>query len=152
MSSRERDKYKREEEEAQYKSKISRVEQETTSSHRPFSSHSPSTHGSGFTPMHYGRKTLPDFLDIGCRDDVDAKVFRFLYACGIPFNVLRSPYWHEMIKSLQIAPKGYKGHEYDKARTVGLDKEKAKIHNALGLFTNAWNDYGVSIVSDGGQM
>ena len=45
---------------------------------------------------------------------------------------------------------------YYKARTVGLDKEKAKIQNALGLFTNPWklftnpwNQYGVSIVSDG---
>ena len=32
---------------------------------------------------------------------------------------------------------------------MGLDKEKAKIQNALGQFTNAWNEYGVSIVSDG---
>lgn len=146
---KDRAKYKREEEQAQYKSKKSRLEQETTSSHRPFTAHSPSTHGSGYTPMQYGRKTISEFLDIGCRDDVDAKVFRFLYACGIPFNVLRSPYWHEMVAALQTAPQGYKGPGYDKARTVGLDKEKAKIHNALGLFTNAWNDYGVSIVSDG---
>ena len=27
--------------------------------------------------------------------------------------------------------------------------EKAKIQNALGKFTNAWNEYWVSIVSDG---
>ena len=45
-------KYKRDEEEAQYKSKRSRVEQETSTSHRPFNDHSPSTHGSGFLPMH----------------------------------------------------------------------------------------------------
>ena len=32
---------------------------------------------------------------------------------------------------------------------MGLDKEKAKIQNALGKFTNSWNEYGVSIVSDG---
>lgn len=149
VPTKDRAKYKREEEQAQYKSKKSRLEQETTSSHRPFNAHSPSTHGSGFTPMHYGHKTISKFLDIGCRDDVDAKVFRFLYACDIPFNVLQSPYWHEMIEALQTAPQGYKSPEYDKARTVGLDKEKAKIYNALGLFTNAWNEYGVSIVSDG---
>ena len=100
-------------------------------------------------PCIMGVKTISDFLDIGCKDDVDAKVFRFLYACGIPFNVLRLLYWHEMVEALQTAPQGYKGTGYDKARIVGLDKEKSKIHNALGLFTNAWNDYGVSIVSDG---
>jgi hypothetical protein len=32
---------------------------------------------------------------------------------------------------------------------MGLDKERAKIHNALGQFTNDWTEYGVSIVSDG---
>ena len=38
---------------------------------------------------------------------------------------------------------------YDKARTVGLDRERAKINSALGKFTNDWSNYGVSIVSDG---
>ena len=28
---------------------------------------------------------------------MDEKVFIFLYAIGIPFNVIRSPYWHEMV-------------------------------------------------------
>ena len=32
---------------------------------------------------------------------------------------------------------------------MGLDEEKSKIQNALGQFTNASNEYGVSIVSDG---
>ena len=80
---------------------------------------------------------------------MDSKVFRFLYACGIPFNVLRSPYWHEMVEAIRTAPAGYKSPEYDKARTVGLDKEKSKIQTTLGQFTDAWNDYGVSIVSNG---
>lgn len=99
--------------------------------------------------MHYGHRKLSDFLDQGCRDDVDAKLFRFLYACVISFNVLRSPYWHAMIEAIQSASKGYKSPKYDKARTVGLDKEKAKIQIALGQFTNAWNEYGVFIVSNG---
>ena len=38
---------------------------------------------------------------------------------------------------------------YDKARTVGLDKERAKINSALGKFTNNWSNYGISIVSNG---
>ena len=38
---------------------------------------------------------------------------------------------------------------YHKARTIGLDRERAKIHNALGQFTNDWIEYGVSIVYDG---
>ena len=57
---------------------------------------------SGFSPM---QKTLSDFLDLGCRDDVDSN--RFLYACSVPFNVLHSPYWHEMVQVINGAPKGY---------------------------------------------
>lgn len=37
VATKDRAKYKREEEEAKYKSKRSRVEQKTSSSHRPFS-------------------------------------------------------------------------------------------------------------------
>jgi hypothetical protein len=65
---------------------------------------SPSHRGSGTSRS---RRTIADFLDIGGRDEVDAKVLRFLYACGIPFNVLRSPYWHDLVKAINEAPKGY---------------------------------------------
>ena len=80
---------------------------------------------------------------------MDSKVYRFLYACGIPFNVLRSPYWHEMVSAINDAPKGYKSPGYDKARIVGLDHEKAKISHSLNKMTSSWTDNGVSIVSDG---
>lgn len=149
MLSKEGTKYKREEEEAQHKSKKSRVEHETLSSLKTFSGRSPSIHGSGFSSMHSGCRTILNFLDQGCRDDVDAKVLCFLYASDITFNVLRSPYWHEMVEAIHGASKGYKSPRYNKARTMGLDKEKTKIQNALGQFKNAWNEYGVSIVSNG---
>jgi len=35
-----------------------------------------------------------------------------------------------------------------KAKNMELDKEKDKIHNALGQFTNDWTKYGVSFVSN----
>ena len=95
------------------------------------------------------RRTISDFLDQGSRDDVDSKVYQFLYACGVPFNVLCSPYWHEMVQAINGAPKGYRSLGYDKARTVGLDWERVKINSALGKFTNDWSNYGVSIVFDG---
>jgi uncharacterized membrane protein len=83
-------KYQREEEVAQNKSKKPKVEPE--SAQRMFIGRSTSPHASAFSPSSSGRRILLDFLDRGCRDDVDATIFRFLYACGIPFNVLRSPY------------------------------------------------------------
>jgi hypothetical protein len=112
-----------------------------------FGGTSPSPHGST-TPS--SRRTIGDFFDTGGRDEVDAKVARFLYACGVPFNVLRSPYWHDMVKAInQKAPQGYKSPSYEKARTVLLDREKTKIQAGLSRFTNEWSEVGVSIVSDG---
>jgi hypothetical protein len=146
IDSKNRLKYQREEEVAQNKTKRPRGEPENAG--RMFSGRSTSSHASAFSPSSSPR-TLSEFLDQGCRDDVDAKVYRFLYACGIPFNVLRSPYWHEMVQAINGAPKGYRSPGYDKARTVGLDRERAKIQGALGKFTNEWNLNGVSIVSDG---
>jgi hypothetical protein len=107
---------------------------------------SPSPHGSGTSGS---RRTIADFLDIGGKDEVDAKVVRFLYACGIPFNVLRSSYWHDLVKGINESPKGYKSPSYEKATTMLLDKERAKIQRALTRFTDDWGNFGVSIVSDG---
>jgi hypothetical protein len=112
-----------------------------------FGGTSPSPHGST-TPS--SRRTIGDFFDTGGRDEVDAKVARFLYACGVPFNVLRSPYWDDMVRAInQKTPQGYKSPSYEKARTVLLDREKTKIQAGLSRFTNEWSDVGVSIVSDG---
>ena len=86
VPAKERNKYKMEEEAAQNNSKRSRVESEYPKRMFRSGSGSSSTHASGFSPM---RKTLSDFLDLGGRDDVDSKIYRFLYACGVPFNVLR---------------------------------------------------------------
>eukprot|EP00253_Pinus_taeda_P025012 PITA_25012 len=125
VSAANRAKYIREEEEAQYKSKKSRgfFEPSSQSQRTPSASSQGSGYGgtgsSGF-PMHVGY-----------------------------FNVLRSPYWHKIVSAINDAPKGYKSPGYDKARTVGLDHEKAKISLPLNRMTSSWTDHAVSIVSDG---
>ena len=57
---------------------------------------------------------------------MDSKIYRFLYACDVPFNVLRSPYWYEMVQAINGAPKGYKSTRYDKAKTRDLTRKVAK--------------------------
>jgi hypothetical protein len=101
IDSKDRFKYQREEEVAQNKAKKPKVEPENA--RRMFTGRSAFPHASAFSPS-----SSPKFLDQGCRDDVDAKIYRFLYACGIPLNVLRSPYWHEMVQAINGAPKGYR--------------------------------------------
>jgi hypothetical protein len=63
--------------------------------------------------------------------------------------VLCSPYWHDLVKGINEAPKGYKSPNCEKVRTMLLDRERGKIQRALTWFTNDWGDFGVSIVSDG---
>lgn len=63
--------------------------------------------------------------------------------------MLHSPHWHDIVKAINETPKGYKSPNYDKARIVLLEREKAKAQRALTRFTNEWVDCGVSIVSDG---
>ena len=99
----EREKYRKEEEVSLQRSKRSKgfIDSYAPSGPSHYGQRSPSTstHGSGYggTPgpkISLRRRNISDFLDEGCRNDVDSKIFQFLYACGVPFNVLRSPYWH----------------------------------------------------------
>jgi hypothetical protein len=53
--------------------------------------------------MHSGHRIISYLLEQGCRNDMDEKVFRVFYASGIPFNVLLSPYWHEMVHTINGA-------------------------------------------------
>jgi hypothetical protein len=145
ISMEERQRYIKVEEAAQ-KKRGKKQKLQSDASSRFGGNTSPSPHGSGTSGS---KRTIADFLDIGGMDEVDAKVVRFLYACGIPFNVLRSPYWHDLVKGINEASKGYKSPSYEKARTVFLDREKTKIQRALTRFTDEWGDCGVSIVSDG---
>jgi len=66
--------------------------------------------------------------------------------CMIWFH---SPYWHDMVKTINEAPKGYKSPNYEKARTVLLDREITKFQRALRRFTDEWGDFGVFIVTNG---
>jgi hypothetical protein len=42
------------------------------------------------------------------RETIDMAVTKFLYANGIPFNVLRSPQFSEMVITIRNGPKDYK--------------------------------------------
>jgi len=83
------------------------------------------------------------------RDAVDMAIMRCLCANGIPFNVLRSPQWSEMVAAINKGPKGYKSPSSEKARTSLLDACKRNVEQDLGALKNTWHTHGVSIVSDG---
>jgi hypothetical protein len=65
------------------------------------------------------------------REETKSRVARVIFACGIPFNVVRSPYWKDMVKAINKAPQGFKGPNYEKLRAMLLQKERSLIHNIL---------------------
>jgi hypothetical protein len=54
------------------------------------------------------------------REETESRVARAIFACGIPFNVVRSPYWKDIVKVINEAPQGFKGPNYEKLRTMLL--------------------------------
>ena len=38
------------------------------------------------------------------REEAETRVARAIYACGIPFNVVRFPYWQDMVRAINTAP------------------------------------------------
>ncbi|XP_020596293.1 uncharacterized protein LOC110036238 isoform X2 [Phalaenopsis equestris] len=82
------------------------------------------------------------------RDDVDSKVIRCLCANGIPFDVLRSPYWDEMVSAISKEP-GYKSPSCERASTILLQNERIRVESELDIFKQKWSHYGISIQTSG---
>eukprot|EP00253_Pinus_taeda_P021029 PITA_21029 len=83
------------------------------------------------------------------RDIADEHVTRCIYANGLAFNLVCSPYWQQIIKAINEAPKGYKNPGYEKVRTTLLASERPSVHRQLLVIWDTWAEIGVSIISDG---
>jgi hypothetical protein len=88
-------------------------------------------------------------FDMGGRDETDDRVAREIYACGIPFNVVWSPYWQDMLGEINDDPKGYMGPNFEKVHTTLLWKEKLMVEKVLESVRSCWSGNGVSIISNG---
>eukprot|EP00253_Pinus_taeda_P002226 PITA_02226 len=83
------------------------------------------------------------------REIADAAVAEWIYANGLPFNLVRSPYWAKMVKCLNEAPRGYKSPGYEKIRTTLLSAQKLNLEAKLAPIRDSRLISGVSIISDG---
>eukprot|EP01018_Ginkgo_biloba_P032553 Gb_29675 [translate_table: standard] len=92
---------------------------------------------------------LEKMMDIGGREDVDSRVARCIYACGISFNVVRSPYSQDMVRAINDGLKGYKAPSFEKVWTTLLTKEKYLVEQSIEPIRASWRTTGVLIVSDG---
>eukprot|EP01018_Ginkgo_biloba_P001704 Gb_24963 [translate_table: standard] len=80
---------------------------------------------------------------------VDGVVGDFFYANGIPFNVARSPYFHNMIQQVMDFGKGYKPPSCEALRTTILQRSKERLTNKLESIKEIWKHIGCTIISDG---
>eukprot|EP01018_Ginkgo_biloba_P030225 Gb_17856 [translate_table: standard] len=88
-------------------------------------------------------------FEIENRAEVDLAIARFFYAYGISFNVARSPYYGEMVTTINGALSGYKPPGFEKLCTTLVDKEKARVEEEVAPLKHAWSIDGCSIVMDG---
>eukprot|EP01018_Ginkgo_biloba_P029099 Gb_23940 [translate_table: standard] len=89
---------------------------------------------------------LEKMIDVGGREDVDNRVARCIYVCGISFNVVRSPYWQDMVRAINDGPKGYKTPSFVKVQTTLLTKKN--LLWSIEPIRASWQTASVSIVSD----
>eukprot|EP00253_Pinus_taeda_P014475 PITA_14475 len=82
------------------------------------------------------------------REIADAAVAQCIYANGLSFNLVRSPYWAKMVKCLNEAPRGYKSPGYENIRTTLLSAQKLDLEAKLAPIRDSWLISGVSIISD----
>lgn len=144
VSKEEREKMKKEEDEA--KRVFGGCTRKTTISGVPVGSQAYRTTSSACLDKG---KDVSDKYIVSCKGEVDGSVARFFYGCGIPINVAKSPFWVDMVRAINEAPKGYEPPSSEKIKTTLLDKEKTKVDQALVFIKQQWPTYGVSVVSDG---
>ncbi|KAH7847845.1 hypothetical protein Vadar_030829 [Vaccinium darrowii] len=102
--------------------------------------------GKGMAPS----SALPDAFNIAQRDVADKEAARMFYACGLPFNFARSPYFRKY--SLTLANSklaGYTPPSYNRLRNTLLSQEKTHINRLLQPFKDTWRKKGLSLCSDG---
>jgi len=83
------------------------------------------------------------------REVVDEHVAHCIYANGLAFNLVRSPYWQKMIKAVNEASNGYKSPGYEKVCTTLLTSERQSVDRQLQSIRDTRTETRVSIVSDG---
>eukprot|EP00253_Pinus_taeda_P014029 PITA_14029 len=83
------------------------------------------------------------------REVENEHVAHCIYANGLAFNLVCSPYWQQMIKAVNEAPKGYKSPGYEKVRTTLLTSEGKFVDRQLQSICDTWEETRVSIISDG---
>lgn len=80
------------------------------------------------------------------KEDVDEMVARFFYAAGLNVNVVNSPYFLEMVRSIAAFGHGYDLPSLENLSDSFLSKEKGKIEKFITSVRESWPHTGCTIL------
>eukprot|EP01018_Ginkgo_biloba_P009685 Gb_04628 [translate_table: standard] len=83
------------------------------------------------------------------KQHIDDVVGDFFFANCIPFNVARSPYFHNIFQQAMEFGKGYKSPSSEALRTTILQRSKESLTNKLASIKETWKHTRCTIISDG---
>ncbi|XP_020271472.1 uncharacterized protein LOC109846637 [Asparagus officinalis] len=102
-----------------------------------------------FVNVQGRQTTMENRYKIEQRDEVVQKIGRCIFANGLSFNLLSSPYWREMVDVIGKFGPGLKQPSPYEIRTRVLKKEVEGIDSIKAKHKAAWEKYGCTIMSDG---
>ncbi|WOL06775.1 hypothetical protein Cni_G15509 [Canna indica] len=83
------------------------------------------------------------------RDAVVRDICRCIYGNALPFNLVRNPYFINMVKSISEYGRGLKPPTYHEVRVSYLKKEVDIVHANLEKYKLEWKKTGCTLMSDG---
>lgn len=83
------------------------------------------------------------------RDKCCVKICRFIYANALPFNLVNTPTFKEMIEEVSQFGRGLKPPSYHEVRNTYLKREVDAVNEKLEKYKKEWKKTGCSIMSDG---
>ncbi|XP_061363140.1 uncharacterized protein LOC133306777 [Gastrolobium bilobum] len=83
------------------------------------------------------------------RDLVVRDICRCIYGNALPFNLVKSPLFINMVKSISEYGRGLKPPTYHEVRVSYLKKEVDFVHTSLDKYKLEWKKTGCTLMSDG---
>ncbi|XP_061352114.1 uncharacterized protein LOC133297067 [Gastrolobium bilobum] len=83
------------------------------------------------------------------RDLVVRDICRCIYGNALPFNLVKSPVFINMVKSISEYGRGLKPPTYHEVRVSYLKKEVDLVHTSLDKYKLEWKKTGCTLMSDG---
>jgi hypothetical protein len=80
---------------------------------------------------------------------MDKIIIKFFIGCGIPFNVIKSNHFKQMISTVGHYGPGYLPPSYEKLRTTLLKEVKNDLIKDLDVVKGSWKETGCTITCDG---